>query len=204
MGTPRGVLRFVEQLEHRIGDLVSGRDDVALAYSGGLSSTLLAMVARKRCDLECVVAGVESSEDVRAGKAAKAHLDYRVRFVYLDLEEVLRIREDIETSNRRLSPISVRSLIPLRAVLKETPDHAVLTGFGLQRMDANIETVLRGRGFLCPLMDLSRNRPFPRALLREAAISLGLPVEWARVAHRSPATGAGINDFLLTRGPRDR
>src|SRR5437762_641154 len=72
MGTPRGVLAFVERLERRMADLLSEETHVILAYSGGLASTLVAMVARKRCDLVCVVAGVEDSAAVRAAKAAKA------------------------------------------------------------------------------------------------------------------------------------
>jgi len=196
MGTPRGVLEFVEQLEDQIADLVSGQNHVALAYSGGLSSTLVAMVARKRCDLVCVVAGAEGSEDIRAAPAVKAHLDYRVQFVHLGLEETLQIRDRIEASNRRLSSTAVRALVPLRAVLEETPDYMMLTGFGTQRIDEKIGTILKAWGAECPLMALSRSRSLPRSILRAAAISLGLPVEWASVAHRAPATGAGIGEFL--------
>src|SRR5436853_6851091 len=70
MGTPRSVLAFVERLERRMADLVSVETRAILAYSGGLASTLVAMVARKRCDLVCVVAGVEDSAAVRVSKAA--------------------------------------------------------------------------------------------------------------------------------------
>ena len=173
MGTPRGVLEFVGQLEDRIADLVSRHDRVALAYSGGLSSTLLAMVARKRCDLACSVAGTKSSEDVRAAKAAKAHLDYRVQFVQLDLEGTLRIRERIEASNGRLSSTAVRALVPLRAVLEVMPNYSMLTGFGPQRIDEEIERALQASGVQCPLLDLSRSRPLPRSILRAAATLVG-------------------------------
>ena len=196
MGTPRSVLEFVERLEGRIADVVSGPAPVALAYSGGLSSTLVAMVARKRCELVCVVAGVDESEAVRAGKAAKAHLDYGVHFVRLDLAETLRIRDRTKDADRRLSPTVVRGLVPLRAVVEGTHDSLILTGFGSQPTDTRIGTVLKAWGVQSPLMDLSRSHPLPRSLLRAAAISLGLPVEWARVRHRTPATSAGIEDFL--------
>jgi hypothetical protein len=204
MGTPRRVLEFVERLEARITDRLSGRTDAVLAYSGGLPSTLVAMVARKRCDLVCVVAGREDSQDVRAAKAAKAHLDYRVHSVRLDLEGTLRIRERMEAANPRLSPSAVRALIPIRAVVEETPNNLILAGVGTQRTDAKIATVLRAWGVQCPLMDLSRSRPPPRSLLRAAAMFLGLPVAWARVAHRSPVTGAGVDELLRSTGPSRR
>ena len=201
MGTPRGVLAFVERLERRMADLLSEETRVVLAYSGGLASTLVAMVARKRCDLVCVVAGVEDSAAVRAAKAAKAHLDYRVQFLQPDIEGTRRIRDRINAATRHMSATGVRALIPLKVVLEETPNQTILAGFGPRYLDATIGTTLKDWGVLCPLLDLAQDQPLPRSLLRAAAISLGLPVEWARAVHREPATSAGISDFLLATGP---
>src|SRR5438046_10529231 len=116
MGTPRGVLAFVERLERRMADLLSEETRVILAYSGGLASTLVAMVARKRCDLVCVVAGVEDSAAVRAAKAAKADLDSRVQFVQPDVEGTRRIRDRINAETRQVSGTAVRALIARRIV----------------------------------------------------------------------------------------
>ena len=184
-----------------MADLLSEETRVILAYSGGLASTLVAMVARKRCDLVCVVAGVEDSAAVRAAKAAKAHLDYRVQFVQPDLEGTRRIRDRIRAGNAQMSTTAVRALIPLRVVLEELPNQTILAGFGPRNLDAKIGTMLKDWEVLCPLLDLARSQPLPRSLLRAAAIALGLPVEWARAAHREPATSAGINDFLPANGP---
>ena len=184
-----------------MADLLSKETRGILAYSGGLASTLVAMVARKRCDLVCVVAGVEDSAAVRAAKAAKAHLDYRVQFVQPDLEGTRRIRDRIRAGNAQISATAVRALIPLRMVLEETRNQTILAGFGPRTLDATLGKILKDWGVLCPLLDLARSQPLPRSLLRAAAIALGLPVEWARAAHREPATSAGINDFLPANGP---
>src|SRR5207253_293260 len=109
METSRDARGFLRRLEDRIEELVSRDDRVSLAFSGGLTSTLLATVARKRCDLICLVAGSPASPGARASTRAK------------------------------------------------------------QPFDSRLESVLL-----------------------EAAISLGLPEEWARVAHRPPADGSGI------------
>src|SRR2546421_9896410 len=126
MGTPRGVLAFIERVEGRMADLLSEQTRVILAYSGGLASTLVAMVARKRCDLVCVVAGVDDSAAVRAAKAAKAHLDYRVQFVQPDIEGTRRIRDRIDTATRHMSATGVRALSLLRMVLEKTPSQTIL------------------------------------------------------------------------------
>src|SRR5438876_2002100 len=200
MGTPRGVLAFVERLERRMADLLAEETRVILAYAGGLASTLVAMVARKRCDLVCVVAGVEDSAAVRAAKAAKTHLDYRVQFVQADIEGTCRIRDRISAGNAQMSATAVRALIPVRTVLVELPNQSILAGCDPRTLDATLGKILKDWGVMCSLLDLARSQALPRPLLRAAAIALGLPVEWARAAHREPATSAGINDFLLANG----
>lgn len=197
MRTPEGVPAFIARLEDRIENLVSGQKRVVLAYSGGLSSTLLAMVARKRCDLVCVVAGVEGSPDLRAAKAAKDHLDYRVEYVYLNRTETRRIHENMRSSSpSSLSSVAVRALIPVRAVREARPRELLVAGIRSPRPDEKLRAMLREWKVECPLVLPSRGLSVPRSMLRGATVSLGLPVEWAHVAHRDPATGAGIDRFL--------
>src|SRR5437899_10398527 len=90
MASSRDVDVFVRRLEHWVAQEVKGRPRAALAYSGGLASTLLAMIARKRCALVCVVAGIEGSPDVQAARAAKLHLDYRGEYDILRRADAIR------------------------------------------------------------------------------------------------------------------
>lgn len=193
--TPREVSAFVHRLEERIEDLVSGCDRVALAFSGGLASMLVAMVARKRCDLDCLVAGSGESADIRAARAAKQHMDYRIELVLLDAAETRRIRERLAFSPG-LSLRAIRSLIPLFAVVEHAEGRAWFAGFGSARIGSGIIAEVQRLGVQAPLLGLSARGTVPRAMLRAAALSLGLPEEWARVPHRSPEDGAGIAEFL--------
>jgi hypothetical protein len=191
----------VEQLEERIRSLLPERGKVALAYSGGLSSTLLAMLIRKRCDLECFVAGVKGSPDLLAAKAARDHLDYRVEIVDLNAATSVRIAKDLRASRPSLTSAAMHALVPLGAVRERTLGRILLTGFGARRLDTSLARVLRTWKTQSPLSEISQNRIPGRAALRAAALSLGLPIEWVRVAHRAPAEGAGIEHFLQTNGP---
>src|SRR5207247_1886494 len=132
-------------------------------------------VERTRCAVVCVVAGAEDSAAVRAAKAAKAHLDYRVQFVQPDVEGTRRIRDRINAATRHVSATAVRALIPLRTVLEELPNQSILAGFGPRTLDATLGKILKDWGVMCPLLDLARSQPLPRPLLRAAAIALGLP-----------------------------
>lgn len=168
---------------------------MALAYSGGLASTLVAMVARKRCDLECIVAGSAACEDVRAAKAARQHLDYRITILEMDAVEAKRIMRRAEGEEPRLSAKAILTLLPLFAVRERAPDKVWLTGLGPQRLDPQIIEALRRLRMHSPLIETSLGTRLTRATLRRAATSLGLPEEWARIRHREPAAGAGIASF---------
>ncbi len=201
MASSRHVDAFVRRLEHRIARVVEGRNRVALAYSGGLASTLVAMIARKRCELECVVAGVDGSPDVLAAKAAKAHLDYHVEYVILRREEAMRIRARIAQTHPGLLRRDLENLIPLHAALERAEGRPMLSGFGLPRPSAAMVASLGHAAVVCPLRTVARGTTFSRSMLRTAAAALGLPSEWARVPHRAPAEGSGIRDWFRGSNP---
>ncbi|HEX9566506.1 MAG TPA: asparagine synthase-related protein [Thermoplasmata archaeon] len=196
MASSRHVEAFVRRLEDAIALELRGRSRVALAYSGGLASTLIAMVARKRCVLDCVVAGVDGSSDVLAAKAAKAHLDYKVEYVILTREDAMRIRARIAQSHPGFSRCDVHDLVPLHAALERAEGRTMLSGFGAPRPGAAMVAALGRAAVVSPLHTIARKTTLSRSAVRAAATSLGLPPEWARASHRAPAEGAGIRDWL--------
>ncbi len=186
----------VRRVEDAIEAAVHGYDCVTLAYSGGLASTLIAMVARKRCDLRCIVAGVEGSPDVEAAKVAKNYLDYRIEFVPLDAKMTRKTYEELVANRAQLSETEREDLIPLFATLARTDDPPVLAGFGTARLSPAMRATIEGAQVQLPLRGFARGRAVPRATLRDAALALGLPSSWARVRHHAPCPGAGVDDFL--------
>ena len=195
---------FVRRLEDRIAREVAGQDRVALAYSGGLSSMTIAMIARKRCNLACFVAGREGAPDVEAARVAKTYFDLRVEHVLLDRAGTQAIRERLSHLRSRVSPQNLDSLIPLQAVLERTRGQPLLSGFGGSRTAAGIAGILRALKVRAPLVQSARGRALPRSILREAAVSLGLPNDWARIPHRNPVAGAQIDELLVSRSRRVR
>ncbi len=199
MAPPRRVDAFVRRLEDRVAAAIEGTDRVVLAYSGGLASTLVAMVARKRCDLRCFVAGVQGSPDVEAAKVAKDYLDYRMHFVTLDAKAVRALARRITDGHRSLTATECGALVPLHAVLRRVRCDRVLAGFGGPHIRPAILEILRSTSVRIPLHGIVRG-PLPRDRLRDAALRLGLPADWARTRHRAPAEGAGIEEFLHGNG----
>lgn len=192
---------FVRRLESDIASLVADREHVALAYSGGLASTLIAMIARKRCDLVCYVSGTPDSADVRAARAAKQHMDYRIEIVLLDRADTRRLQDRMEVESPAVSLRAIRTLLPLAAVMERWPDHLWLNGFGSPRANREVAAEVRRLGSRTPLAELRSGDVISRATLRATAISLGLSEEWAGTPHRTPAEGSGITSFLTPTRP---
>src|SRR2546425_7101415 len=159
------VAAFVRRLEDRIAREVAGQDRVALAYSAGLSSMAIAMIARKRCDLECVVAGREGAPDVEAAKLAKTYFDLRVEHVLLDRAGTQAIRERLSHLRSRLPPRNLDSLIPLLAVLDRTRARPVHSGFRRARVACGIPGWLRGWAVWAPFFQFASARDLSRFLL---------------------------------------
>jgi hypothetical protein len=187
---------FLRRLEDFIGKRTEAHSQVALAYSGGLASTILAMVARKRCELECIVAGAADSADVHAALEAARYLDLRVTPVVLDASAIKRILRWAEAQGLRHPIGSFASVLPVLAVRERTTREVVLTGFGIRRVHPPILDSLLRLGTQAPWAGVSHGEPISRNRVRAAAISLGLPEELARVPHRDPADGAGVTAFL--------
>src|SRR5207244_11748513 len=196
MASSRHVDAFVRRLEDEIAREVHGRNRVALAYSGGLASTLIAMIARKRCVLDCIVAGVDGSPDVLAAKAAKAHLDYRVECVIMSREDTMRIGPRVARCHPGLARRHLDSLVPLHAALERAVGRTMLSGFGVARPDSAMVASLGCAAVVWPLHTIARETSLTRPAIRTAATALGLPPEKARVSYRDPAEVDGIWDWF--------
>jgi len=199
MRSPRRIEAFVRQVEAAIDAAVDGQGRPVLAFSGGLTSLLLAMVARKRSDLRCLVAGVEGSADITAAKGARDSFEYRVEVVPLDEAQVRTIAMELAADFSGLTGAQRSELIPLRAVLLRAPEAGVLAGFRGERHSVDVGRAAERFGVLVPLLHVMGGS-VSRETLRSAALYLGLPAAWARVGHRSPSDGAGVVPFLR---PRD-
>jgi len=195
MGPPRRVVAFVRELETAVDVAVVGPQRPVLAFSGGLTSLVMAMVARKRSDLRCLVAGVEGSADIAAAKRAKDSFEYRVEVVPLDAARVRTIAAGLAADFPGLTGPQRRELVPLRAVLLRAPETRVLAGLRGTRHSVELGQAAERAGARLPLLHVLGGGA-SRETVRSAALHLGLPAAWARVRHRSPSEGAGIVEFL--------
>ena len=189
--TPRALVR----LDAEIARTVAGRDRIVLAFSGGLGSLLVAALARKRCDLQCVVVGSRTSADVGAALVAQKFLDYPVTVLSPSAERARTVGRRIRSADPLLPLEDVLALVPLEFVEEHHPLEPVVSGFGLTARTPSLRRALESKAGRCPGLRLrvSHSTRVPLTRMAEAA---GLPVSFIRAAPRSPLEGSGLGPAL--------
>ena len=187
--------RALSRLDADVARAVSGRSPVVLAFSGGLGSLLIAALARKRCDLHCVVVGTRGSADVEAARVAQKFLDYPVTVLRPPLRQALDLARQICASQPRVAPSEALSLLPLALVEARHPHALVLSGAGLTARTLTMVRALGDRASFAPglRLRLPRSRRLPLVRMAEAA---GLPESFVRAAPRTPLEGSGVGPIL--------
>jgi asparagine synthase (glutamine-hydrolysing) len=99
-----------------------GRRDVAVAFSGGVDS---AVVAAGVPDAPCYVAGFESCHDVAAAREAAAAMDRDLRVVDLTHDDIREAVPELVAATGRANPMDLSIALPLFLVA----EHAAADGF---------------------------------------------------------------------------
>jgi asparagine synthase (glutamine-hydrolysing) len=106
------VRRAVDDSLSGLGD---GDGDLAVAFSGGLDSALVAAGAP---DAPCYVAGFPEAHDVAAARAAAEAMDRELRVVSLDHADLERAVPEVVAATGRTNAMDVSIALPLHLVAK--------------------------------------------------------------------------------------
>jgi asparagine synthase (glutamine-hydrolysing) len=125
---------LLEVLRKAVYELVVREDKVAVAYSGGLDSSVIAALASEKANVTCYTCAVEGSFDARnAGQSADSE---RRQFTMLELGS-----EDLRSFIREASillsttdPLRIAYTIPVLCVLNRSAERVVLTGSGADEL----------------------------------------------------------------------
>ncbi|XVH30928.1 asparagine synthase C-terminal domain-containing protein [Haloferacaceae archaeon DSL9] len=92
---------------------IAALDDLAIAFSGGVDSALVAAGAP---DAPCYVGGFEGSHDIEAARAAADAMDRDLRVVDFDHETLRRAVPEVARAIGRTNPMDVGIALPLYLV----------------------------------------------------------------------------------------
>lgn len=121
-------------LEGAVRRAVSGRE-VAVAFSGGLDSGLLAHYAKRHAESVMLYAvGAEGSHDVAAAECAAVMLELPMEAIILDEDSALDILERMIRMTGTDNPLTLAFEVPLFAVCGKCCESHVLTGQGADEL----------------------------------------------------------------------
>jgi len=97
-------------LDGALDELARAPDGLAIAFSGGVDS---GVVAAGVSDAPCYVAGFEGCHDVSAAREAAASMDRDLRVVEITHEELLRAVRAVADATGRRNPMDLAIAVPL-------------------------------------------------------------------------------------------
>jgi hypothetical protein len=195
--------RFIDRLETAIGEHVGAGRSVRLAFSGGLGSLLVAAVARKRCNLSCLIAATESAPDLERASVLRSYLDYHLEVVRLSADQSLAFARTIARDHPRWTAREILDAVPILAIAPNG-GRGLLAGHGSRRVGVRARRWLAREGVVLPILASMPQSSATRPRLIAAGRVLGIPYDFLRVASRSPEVGSGIGLVMREEARRER
>jgi len=129
--------RLAAALEGSVGDASGGAAEAAVAFSGGLDSSVVAfLVARRLKDTTLYTVGMPGAKDISRSREAAGALGLAARHVIMELEEneVLDAASDVRRLIPGCGPVETSFLVPSYLVFLRCREKAVFTGDGADEL----------------------------------------------------------------------
>lgn len=107
---------------------------IAVAFSGGLDSALIAHLAKKYARIKAYTVGVSGSSDLVWGERASGLLQIPHQKIELDEKEVIALAHEFAQLTGVISPFVQSYELPVFAVLSFAEERLVLTGSGADEL----------------------------------------------------------------------
>ena len=131
----RGAAReLIELLRSEFSRTEYGGKHLAVSFSGGLDSTLLARLATERATITGIVAGSENSTDVKNARSSAAAIGIELREIEIDQELVTEGARRISEVTGSVDPLTISFELPLFFVLRSAVEDSVITGQGADEL----------------------------------------------------------------------
>ena len=120
--------KLLETLSGAVAEAIADSPKVAVAYSGGLDSTVVALLARRLARVMCYTACTRDSHDFRNACLHGKMDGLEVAITELEDADIERLAGRVSEYLDTTDPVRVGYTIPIIAVLERASENAVLVG----------------------------------------------------------------------------
>ena len=128
--------QLADSIEQAVRDAVAGRPQMAVAYSGGLDSTVLAVIASRMTAVSCYTASTRDAHDWRDAPSRAMADGLETCLLELRSDDIRRLAGLSARVFDTDDPTTVGYTIPVLAVLESADEDAVMVGAGADELFA--------------------------------------------------------------------
>ena len=117
-----------------VKNTLTDKNEISIMFSGGVDSAILAVLARKFCDVKLYVAGMEGSNDLLWGTEAGELLDLPVEQIIFSKEDVLQSMKNVVLIHKMDNPRWMSTFTAFDIVLSRINEPVVFCGQGADEL----------------------------------------------------------------------
>jgi asparagine synthase (glutamine-hydrolysing) len=135
-GYPHGAeaRRLGQAIAEACESAVGGRKKIAVAFSGGLDSALLALLCARYSKVQLYVAGKPGCHDFHAAVSAAKALSLPLTKIEIERRMLQEIAKQVASAIEKPAPIEIAVAVPLAFVCESAVEGAVVTGTGADEL----------------------------------------------------------------------
>ena len=130
-----GPEELADILRKSVENSLVNKNSIGLMFSGGVDSAILAVVARKFCDVNLYVAGMEGTHDIEWGSETGELLDLPVTKIIFTKEDVLQSIKNVVNIHKMENPRWMSTFTAFDLTLSKINEYLVLCGQGADESD---------------------------------------------------------------------
>jgi asparagine synthase (glutamine-hydrolysing) len=128
--------RLLSALDEAVARLVEPFDEVAVAYSGGLDSSIIAALASRRKPIKCYCACAPSSYDESNVRSFASQDGLEAVLLEMADDEIIDMVRLAKTVRSGADAAEISFTIPCLCVLERSPEQALIVGSGADELFA--------------------------------------------------------------------